>query len=382
MSEQNNLFDPKLYERVRQPLLEAETLPPWCYTSEEFLQGEVSTIFQRMWNFAGRADEVPDPGSYLSINICGEPIFVVRDKEGGLRAFANSCRHRGARLVCGTGKKRAITCPYHGWTYDLDGTLRGAPGMEDTIGFDLADYPLVPLSVDTWAGFLFVHFSTDPPPLKDQLGNLPTVFSSYSYEDLVCVQRTTYDLACNWKIYIENAMEDYHTATVHRKSIGTQKTFREDAIGDWDAIFMPCADTIAILPGDTTPFPFISTLEGRPAEGTYFTVLYPNTFFACTQDCMWWLQALPETAGRSEIVHGVCFPKETAARNDFNEILPRYNKRWVKSLKEDNDISEEQQAGLRSSLNGPGRFCIQEPIVHALDNWVLDRVLDTKSKAA
>ncbi|MBJ3776438.1 aromatic ring-hydroxylating oxygenase subunit alpha [Acuticoccus mangrovi] len=381
MAEGQSLLDPALYARVRLPLLQAETLPPWCYTSDSFFESEVDTIFRRMWNFVGRVDEIAEPGAYMTVDVCGEPLFVVRDAEGAIRAFANTCRHRGARLLCGMGQKRAISCPYHSWTYGLDGALRGAPGMEETEGFDRSRYGLIPVAIDIWAGFVFVSLDPDPAPLADQLGNLPEVFASYRFEDMVCVQRTEYDLACNWKIYIENAMEDYHTATVHRKSIGTQKTVREEAVGDWDAIFMPAEATIAVLPGDTTPFPTIPSLKGRPAVGTYFTVLYPNTFFASTLDCMWWLQALPEGPGRCKVIHGVCFPKDTAARDDFAAVLPRYNRRWEKSLGEDNGISEEQQVGLNSRLGGPGRFSIHEPIVHAIGNWVLDRVLADDPRA-
>ena len=217
--------------------------------------------------------------------------------------------------------------------------------------------------------------SGEAPPLSTHLGNLPDAFQSYNFADFVCVKRTEYDLACNWKIYIENAMEDYHTATVHRKSIGTQETTRETVTGEWDAIHMPAPDTIAILPGDTTTFPHVPTLSGKPAAGTFFTVIYPNTFFATTHDCMWWLNAVPVAADRTRVIHGACFPRSTTERPDFEEVVPRYFKRWTKSLKEDNDISEVQQIGLNSRFGVPGRFSLKEPIVHALDNWVIERIL-------
>jgi phenylpropionate dioxygenase-like ring-hydroxylating dioxygenase large terminal subunit len=171
-------------------------------------------------------------------------------------------------------------------------------------------------------------------------------------------------------------MEDYHTPVVHKSSIGLQKTVPEATRGNWDAIYMACDHTIAVLPEDTTPFPHIAGLAGRPAAGTYFTLLYPSTFFACTQDCMWWLQSLPQGAGKTRVVIGSCFPRSTVARPDFAEVVPRYYKRWDKSLPEDNAISEVQQAGLTSMFARPGRLSVHEPIVHAMANWVLDRVLD------
>lgn len=382
MSQPQDLFDPSHYERLRQPLDRAETMPPWCYSAPSFFEREVDTIFRRTWNFIGRADELAKVGDFMALDLFGEPVFLVRGSDGEVRAFLNVCRHRGARLVCETGHKSAIACPYHGWTYGLDGVLRGAPGMEGVADFRREDYGLIPLRLDSWEGFLFLDLSGEAPPLADHLGNLPDAFRSYNFADFVCVKRTEYDLACNWKIYIENAMEDYHTATVHRKSIGTQETTREDVAGEWDAIHMPAADTIAILPGDTTPFPHVPSLAGKPASGTFFTVIYPNTFFASTHDCMWWLNAVPVAADRTRVIHGACFPRATTERADFAEVVPRYFKRWEKSLTEDNDISEVQQIGLNSRLGLPGRFSLKEPIVHALDNWVIERVLNGAAPAS
>src|SRR5262249_6786438 len=147
-------------------------------------------------------------------DLVGESVIVLRDLGGTIRAFANSCRHRGTRLLSGKGSCRAIACPYHSWVYRLDGTLIGAAGMEKTLGFDRAEYGLVPIRIESWAGFLFVNFDEGAAPLATQLGDLPQRFASYNLAEMVCTRRKEYDLACNWKIYLENAMEEYHTPTV------------------------------------------------------------------------------------------------------------------------------------------------------------------------
>lgn len=381
MPQPDDLFDPRLYERLQLPLERAETMPPWCYSAPAFFEREIDTIFRRTWNFVGRADELAAVGDFMALDLFGEPIILVRGSDDRVRAFLNVCRHRGARLVCGGGHRSAFTCPYHGWTYGLDGALRGVPGMEGVEDFRREDHGLIELRLESWAGFLFLDLSGEAPPLSTHLGNLPDAFQSYNFADFVCVRRTEYDLACNWKIYIENAMEDYHTATVHRKSIGTQETTRETVTGEWDAIHMPAPDTIAILPGDTTTFPHVPTLSGKPAAGTFFTVIYPNTFFASTHDCMWWLNAVPVAADRTRVIHGACFPRATTERADFDDVVQRYFKRWTKSLTEDNEISEVQQVGLNSRLGQPGRFSLKEPIVHALDNWVIERILNREHGA-
>jgi phenylpropionate dioxygenase-like ring-hydroxylating dioxygenase large terminal subunit len=371
----SRLLEPSLYARARLPLTEAETLPPWCYTSDEFHEEEVRQIFRRTWCFAGRVDEIPKAGDFMTLELNGESIIIVRDQSSAVRAFANTCRHRGTRLVAGKGHCAAFSCPYHAWTFGLGGELRGAPGMEGVEGFDKSQYGLVPVRLETWGGFMFICLDWNAPPLQAYLGNAVEVFGSYRFEDMIVVRRKEYDLACNWKLYIENAMEDYHTATVHHVSIGKQVCTQQETTGAWDAIHMPATRTVAILPGETTTFPHIPSLKGKAAEGTFFAVVYPNWFFAATHDCMWWLHAQPKGAGRSIITHGACFPRATAERPDFAEVVQRYFKRWEKSLPEDNEIAELQQAGLKSSFSRPGRLSLREPCVHAMGQWVLDHVL-------
>ena len=376
MMPSENMFDPANYQRVRLPALEATTLPAWCYTSRQFYDREVERIFRTAWNFLGREDEIPNAGDYMTFDLCGEPVLVLRDKAGAVRAFANTCRHRGTKLLEGAGNCRAIACPYHGWVYGLGGELIGAAGMEQTIAFDKKRYGLIPLRLERWAGFLFVNMDPQATPLDQYLGDLPERLASHNLADMACVRRRTYTVACNWKIYIENAMEEYHTPTVHRLSIGKQVTTPETGRGEWRGMHMPASETIALLPEDSADgFPPIPTLDAKAAQGTYFMMIYPCTFMAATQDCLWWLQEFPRGPDRTEVVIGSCFPRATMARPDFAEKVEKYYRRWDKSLPEDNAISELQQAGLHSSLSVPGRLSSQELVVREIANWVLDRVI-------
>ncbi|MGH9548400.1 MAG: aromatic ring-hydroxylating oxygenase subunit alpha, partial [Terriglobales bacterium] len=209
-----NIFDARHYSDVRRPLAEARTLPSWCYTSETFYQRELDRIFMKTWNFIDRIDAVPNPGDYLAVDTFTGPVMIVRDRQGTLRAFANSCRHRGSRLLTGSGNCRGIVCPYHSWTYGLDGKLLAAKGMERSAGFETAKYGLKQIRLETWGGFIFVNFDSGAEALLDYLGELPRKFASYKFDDMVCTRRTEYEVACNWKLIIENAHEDYHTPTV------------------------------------------------------------------------------------------------------------------------------------------------------------------------
>jgi phenylpropionate dioxygenase-like ring-hydroxylating dioxygenase large terminal subunit len=370
-------FDPQRYAGVRRPAMEAETLPPWCYTSPEFYAREVERIFLKVWNFIGRADQIPDPGDYFALDFAGVPVIVVRDRAGEVRAFANTCRHRGTLLVEGEGNCRAFKCPYHSWVYSLEGELLGAPEMQETKNFDPSRYGLIPIKLETWDGFLFINFDPGSASLREYLGDLPGKLASYDFSEMVCVRRKRYDLACNWKIYVENAMEALHVATVHKSTIQKQKrTMAEPEVpgGEYVILYTAHEGSRALLPGDTG-FPRIETLAGKPAGGSYYPLIYPSTMFGCTIDCMWYLELHPRGPGRTELIVGSCFPKKTVARPDFEEMITRYYKRWDISIPEDNAISEWQQRGLESPLCAPGRFSHLEPLVHAIDNWVLDRAI-------
>lgn len=373
-----DIFDPARYAGVRKPLLEAETLPPDCYTSEAFYRREVETIFLKVWNFIGRADRVPNAGDYFAFEFVGVPVVVVRGRDGQVRAFANSCRHRGAKVMQGEGKCTVMSCPYHAWTYAIDdGRLIGAMEMDETAGFAKKDFGLVPLRLELWGGFMFLNFDHDAAPLSDWLGDLPEVLAAYKLEDMVTTRRVEYDLACNWKVYVENAMESYHVPTVHQQTIQKQKRDHNPPIptkGEYCGLFTRHTGSRALLPG-AKGFPYIENLTGLANEGTYYVLINPSTMFGLTYDCMWWLELHPISAGRTRLIVGSCFPEKTTKRDDFDELVQNYYDRWNKSIVEDNDISDVQQIGLSSPFVMPGRFSYMEPLVHTIDNWVLDRVL-------
>ena len=373
-----DIFDPTRYAGVRKPLLEAETLPPECYTDEAFYKREVETIFLKVWNFIGRADRVPNAGDYFAFEFVGVPVVVVRGRDGVVRAFANSCRHRGAKVMQGEGKCTVMSCPYHAWTYAIDdGRLIGAMEMDETAGFAKKDFGLVPLRLELWGGFMFLNFDPYAAPLSDWLGDLPEVLAAYKLEEMVTTRRVEYDLACNWKVYVENAMESYHVPTVHQQTLQKQKRDHNPPIptqGEYCGLFTRHTGSRALLPG-AKGFPYIENLSGLANEGTYYVLINPSTMFGLTYDCMWWLELHPISAGRTKLIVGSCFPESTTQRDDFAELVQNYYDRWNKSIVEDNDISDIQQIGLSSPFVRPGRFSYMEPLVHTIDNWVLDRVL-------
>ena len=373
------MYDRAAFANVFKPVEQAESLPPWCYTSQEFFDLELRNLFMRVWTFFGHADQVARPGDYFTVEYAGIPLIVARGADGEIRAFANSCRHRGTPVAEGEGNCRAFVCPYHGWVYDLDGALRSCPGMEKTQGFDRAAQGLTPLRLERFGCFLFVNFDGRAEPLIDYLGDFPEIMGSYGLDDLALVRRRTHDVDCNWKVHIENAMEEYHLPMVHRATLNPKEMEHSAAptSDNWLDIRERHDDhTRSLLLEDLEhELPHIPTLEGRAAGGTNYVCLNPSTMLGMTLDSVWYLELQPLGPRRTRVVHGACFPRATVARPDFDRKVPYYYKRWDTTLAEDNRIAALQQRGLDSPFARPGRFSHLEPLVPKLAQWWIDRIL-------
>ena len=194
-----------------------DTLPYRWYSDPHVEEVERELIFRRHWQYAGHLGELPEPGSFFPTRAGRLPILVVRDREDELRAFINVCRHRGAVLVHEPTQRGTIQCPYHAWTYGLDGCLRAAPRSRTETGFDAEGLGLVPVAVDTWGPFVFINPDTDAGPLSDALGDLPEVVAANGLDvDVLRFHtRVPYTIDANWKIGIENYLECYHCQINH-----------------------------------------------------------------------------------------------------------------------------------------------------------------------
>jgi choline monooxygenase len=355
------------------PLLEASALPAPCYTSGRFFDAEMAEIHRRNWFFVGLASEFGAPGEYRAIETVGGPVIVLRDQKG-LRAFANCCRHRGSLLLEGSGKIRSIACPYHAWTYGLDGALLAAPDMERTIGFAPEEHGLLPIRLEMWQDLVFLNFDDAAPDLLSHLGDLPEQLGCYRFDEMVCTWRHKIECWCNWKLLVENALESYHTGLVHARSVGAQTSISPATRGEWVTLQVLSDTSIGVMMRDTPPFPPISGLTDAAKRGTYFTLILPTTQFACAQDCMWWLAMRPVAADRTVLSLGGCFPRSTAALPDFARDAALYYQRWTTVAAEDVGILEKQQRGLGSVLYRPGRLSWRDDLVQAVHNWVLARM--------
>lgn len=372
----NPLFDPDSYHVVRKPLRAASTLPPACYTSTEFFEREIERVFLRNWQFAGREEQLKAPGDYFCYEGLGGSVIVMRTTDRQVKAYANSCRHRGSRLLSGIGNCKRIVCPYHSWTYRLDGQLSGVPGMQEVQDFDPGEYPLLELPLATWGGFIFIHYGSSPPPLSSHLGNMADRFASHRCADLRHVGSIEFDINANWKLLAENALEAYHTGTVHRATLGQQASSTFTTTGNWTGLLVEDERSVATMPGEAEFFPHIDGLDDDAIRGAYFTMLFPSTQLVFAQDCMWWLAFSPLAVDHTRLTLGACFPQTTIELPGFQDRVKPYFERWQLATAEDNAICEAQQDGQKLA-RAPGRLAASEFAVHALSNWVLDQVLDS-----
>jgi phenylpropionate dioxygenase-like ring-hydroxylating dioxygenase large terminal subunit len=372
-----DLLDANAYAAVRKPLLEAETLPPACYTSHEFYQREVANIFLKCWNLIGRAEYVKNPGDYFTLSLVGVSLIIMRGDDGRIRAFINSCRHRGAKLLEGDGNCKAIRCPYHSWLYSTQGDLRASNGMQDTRNFEPSGFGLTEVRLDEWSGFLFVNLDPTSMTLREYLGDLDSFTQSYEFETMVTVKRKDLTVRTNWKSYIENSMENFHLPTVHQRTIGGVKAQWnpiDGAPGNFVLLQSRTTASRATLGGDAA-FDRIATLRGPAAEGAQYILIYPCSVIGADLDCMWFKQMIPDGPDKVRYSAGFCFPRLSVERPDFHAVVQSYHKRFDLVISEDNGISELQLEGLSNPFSRAGRFSGMEPLVHTIDNWILDRVV-------
>ena len=201
------------------PFEEAVQIPPALYTSEAVAEHEIERLFRREWICVGRVDEVAEAGDYFVTDVAGQPIIVLRDGRGSLRALSNVCAHRGSPLAEGRGNTRTFLCPYHAWTYELDGRLRRAPFMENSTAFVLEQVCLPQFKLEVWHGFLYVNLDPAAEPLAPRLAALDPIFSNYRVADMKLAFCDDTFYACNWKVLCENFCESYHVFRVHTKTL-------------------------------------------------------------------------------------------------------------------------------------------------------------------
>jgi Rieske 2Fe-2S family protein len=351
------------------------TLPARYYVDPDHFRVEVEQFFMRRWVCVGRAWEVPRRGDFVTRDVVGESIIVVRAEGETINAFFNVCRHRGTRLCTDPSGNAggSIRCPYHAWTYDLCGRLLGAPHMDDAPGFSKGDWPLSPAGVAEWDGHLFVHLGGDPPPLLEQLGDLPERFRPWGMGDLQLGHRVAYDVAANWKLIIQNYSECLHCPVIHpalsRLShylSGENEPASAGHLGG--AMSLNAGVTTMTLDGTTRrpPLPGLGEQERRAVQ--YHTVL-PNLLLSLHPDYMMTHLLWPRAADRTEVVCEWHFHPEAMSRDDFDPADAVAF--WDLTNRQDWHVSELSQLGISSRAYRPGPYSARETLLREFDELIL-----------
>lgn len=224
---QNSIQDPNLagYLNTWQPTSyrQSKSFPAFMYTSEEVYQLERSLFFGKTWIYVGHISQLNGANSYFTTSIAEMPLLIVMDRQGILRAFHNVCPHRAAPVAVGSGQCNRFICPYHAWTFDLEGNLRGVPNFEAYEDFHAAEHNLNAVHVDRWGPFIFVNAAAECEPLAAQLNELPDLFNAYRLDEWKRVHSMDYYTDTNWKLYVENNAENYHEPIVHKSSYSTNE---------------------------------------------------------------------------------------------------------------------------------------------------------------
>jgi phenylpropionate dioxygenase-like ring-hydroxylating dioxygenase large terminal subunit len=394
----------------------AKTLPQKYFVSPEVFEEEREKIFARQWVLVGHQSDVEKAGDYFLRDVLPSPedygatsaaesVIVVRDKDGEVRAFYNVCRHRGTRLCEeSSGHAPAIQCPYHAWTYGLDGRLIGSPHMDEVPGFDRSDYSLHPVKVGVWEGFVFVNLSDTSIPLEEWLAPLSGKFSHWNLARLRSVKRVEYDVKANWKLMFENYAECYHCPGVHPmlSKVSPYDSAENDlAEGPFLGGFMrinkgksltmsgeACAMEIeqehppSQSSGVAGPPSQSSGVAGPPSQSSgvagegkdrvFYYSIFPNMLLSMHPEYVMVHQLWPLAPDRTLIVCGWLFHPEAAKRNDFNpEDAIEF---WDVTNKQDWHVCELSQQGIASRAYQPGPYGSRESIPAAWDREYLRRM--------
>lgn len=216
------------------------------YTSAEVLERERDLVFGRTWLSVARESDVPQPGHCLPIDELDQSLLVVRGEDGTVRTFRNTCRHRGTRLLSHRCQVKRISCPYHGWTYALDGTLRGVPKLSGFEDLDKGSHGLFEIRTECWAGFVWITFDCKAPPLREYLGELVAQIEPYGLAEMRPLYRKTWTLPCNWKAVLDQATESYHLAAVHGHSMAPVIDTAGDTVAKFHGIGRHHLQTVPI----------------------------------------------------------------------------------------------------------------------------------------
>ncbi len=351
----------------------AKTLLQRYFISPEIFAKEQTLIFSTQWVCVGHQSEIAKVGDYFVREVAGESLIIVRDKRGEIHGFFNVCRHRGTRLCEErSGHFSAIQCPYHAWTYGLDGRLIGAPHMDDVPGFVKADYSLDAVNLALWEGFIFVNLADAPAPLEEWFAPLAGKFTHWNLPKLRSAKRTEYDVRANWKLIFENYSECYHCPGVHPmlSKVSPYDSAENDLCeGPFLGGFMSITKGAGLtMSGRACALP-VGDIRSEDNARVFYYSIFPNMLLSLHPEYVMMHQLCPKSPERTLILCDWFFHPEAFDRDDFhpNDAIDF----WDMTNRQDWHVCELSQQGIASRAYKPGPYSPRESIPAAWDREYL-----------
>jgi choline monooxygenase len=368
-----------LRQVAQSTLEEAFTVPPAIYSDDEIHTLELERIFKSDWVCPGLAADIPNVGDYLTWNVAGQPIYVIRCKDGIIRAYANVCLHRMMTLLQGKGCAHRITCPYHGWTYDTEGKVIGAGHMGSRDPeFDKKGYRLPEIRTEIWQGWIYVTLSSSAEAVSELLRDLEPEVARFRLDRYVAVEQQDHLWNTNWKLLTENFMESYHLPVAHRATVGAwcpiEETKFPDAVNgnfSWQTFEKDETAKYGRAHADN------HHLEGRWRYTSLMPTVFPSHMYVLAADHMWYLSLMPKGVGQVHVRFGLAVaPEVIAALGDGFETWKAETLLFFDKVNaEDKFVVEGIHRGSASPLARPGPFSWMEREIHDFSKY-LDRKLN------
>lgn len=358
---------------VRKPLTEASVIPTLCYSDQDYHDQEVEQVLMRSWLPAGRVDQLVNIGDYFTRDFFGESVVIIKGRDDKIRALSNVCRHRATQIVDdGSGNKKLLTCPYHKWVYNMDGSLRGAPYMDQAEGFDRKDCKLPEFKVEIWLGFVFINFDHNAAPLAPQLEPLTEALAPFKMEALKSKHFKTLPCAWNWKASMENFTEAYHHIGIHPQSVEPYMRAEDVVYHDTNNAY----SLFWLRMKDEKPMPStLPDIPGLPEEYYYskgVANVYPFLHLLIGSNIVLWLDFDVQSVNQHDAIWHVLLPESTIELPDFEEKYQPWVERMIGVVTEDIYACTKASIGQRSRFFTPGRMSHMEKSVHQMHNWLLD----------
>ena len=362
------------------PLEEAETLPPECYTDRDFYELEKQALFNHEWLCVGRESDIPNAGDFFTTHIVDEPIIVVRNKSGEIKALSAVCQHRAMLVAEGKGNKRAFRCPYHHWTYSLDGDLLKGPAMEATCNFSEADYGLPSFQVELWLGFVFINFDPEAPALSPRLTAVEETIANYDLASASSIPPETVTFCWNWKVQFENNNDGYHANRLHqgknhdfcpshlcsfpKMPPDTAGYTRVNGLTHKDAAYNPTQKAL---------HPLFPKLTDEDRHKFYFANVPPTLSLVLTPEMVFYLIVRATGPEIHEMDTGLLFAPGATEHSEFESRLEQSWLTGSEIMAQDQHVDKLVQIGLRSRHAARGRYSWQEGAQQQLNSWLVPR---------